>query len=212
VQLLQAVLDRIAAVDERLHSYITLLADRAQDAARKAGTEIAAGHWRGPLHGIPYGVKDNYHVRGVRTTGGSRLMLEHVADETSTLIERLDAARAILLGKMNTWEYGTGAGEILEDLPFPLARNPWNVEHFTGGSSTGVGVGVGRRRGDLRSRIGYGWLHPYSCCGNWRRRYENDLRPPEPRRLSANCRSLDVTGPLTWTVEYSAIVLKAVAG
>src|SRR5690606_24028000 len=112
------------------------------DAARKAETEIAAGRWRGPLHGVPYGVKDNYHVQGVRTTGGSRLMLEYVAEETSTLIERLDAAGAILLGKMNTGEYGTGTGEIFEDLPFPLARNPWNTEHFTGGSSTGVGVGV----------------------------------------------------------------------
>lgn len=212
VELMDSVLERTAAVDETLHSYITLLADKARDAARKAEAEIAAGRYRGPLHGIPYGVKDNYHVSGVRTTAGSRLMWDYVADETSTLIERLDAAGAILLGKMNTWEYGTGTGEILEDLPFPLARNPWNIEHFTGGSSTGVGVGVaaGTALFGLGSDTGGSIRLPAAATGVVGMKATYGL--VSRAGCLPNCWSLDVTGPLTWTVEDSAIVLEATAG
>ncbi len=110
VELLDHYLMRISSVDAKLHSYITVLSDRARIAARRAESEIANGRWKGPLHGIPFGVKDNYHVAGVRTTGGSRLMLDFVADETSTIVDMLEAQGAILLGKMNTWEYGTGTG------------------------------------------------------------------------------------------------------
>lgn len=212
VELVDAVLARVSAVDETLHSYITLLADEARDAARKADAEIAAGRWRGPLHGVPYGVKDNYHVKGVRTTAGSRLMWDYVADETATLIERLDAAGAILLGKMNTWEYGTGTGEILEDLPFPLARNPWNAEHFTGGSSTGVGVGVaaGTAVFGLGSDTGGSIRLPAAATGIVGMKATYGL--VSRAGCLPNCWSLDVTGPLTWTVEDSAIVLEVVAG
>lgn len=212
VDLVGAVLARISTVDERVHSYITLLAEPARAAARKAEAEIAAGRWRGPLHGIPYGVKDNYHVRGVRTTAGSRLMLEYVAEETAAAIERLEASGAILLGKMNTWEYGTGTGEILEDLPFPLARNPWNVGHFTGGSSTGVGVGVaaGTAMFGLGSDTGGSIRIPAAATGVAGMKATYGL--VSRAGCLPNCWSLDVTGPLTWTVEDSAIVLEAIAG
>lgn len=212
VELVEAVIKRVAAVDGKLHSYITLLAEPAREAARKAEAEISAGRWRGPLHGVPYGVKDNYHVKGVRTTAGSRLMLEYVADETSTLIEKLDTAGAVLLGKMNTWEYGTGTGEILEDLPFPLARNPWNTEHFTGGSSTGVGVGVaaGTALFGLGSDTGGSVRLPAAATGVTGMKATYGL--VSRAGCVPNCWSLDVTGPLTWTVEDSAIVLEAVAG
>jgi aspartyl-tRNA(Asn)/glutamyl-tRNA(Gln) amidotransferase subunit A len=142
VELVDEYLARINAVDGRLNSYINVLGDRAKAKAKIAEAEIMAGRWKGPLHGIPFGVKDNYHVAGVPTTAGSRLMLDYVAEETSTAVEKLEAQGAVLLGKMNTWEYGTGTGEIYDDLPFPLARNAWNIAHFTGGSSTGVGTGV----------------------------------------------------------------------
>lgn len=212
VELVDAYLDRIAAIDGKLNSYITVLAERARKAAKRAEAEIAAGRYRGPLHGIPFGVKDNYHVEGVRTTGASRLMLEYVADETSTAIEKLEQQGAILLGKMNTWEYGTGTGEIYEDLPFPLARNPWDLAHFTGGSSTGVGVGVaaGTAMFGLGSDTGGSIRLPAAAVGvvGMKATYGRVSRAG----CLPNCWSLDVTGPLTWTVEDSATVLEAISG
>jgi len=212
VELVEAYLGRIEKIDTRLHSYITVVAERARMQARSAEAEIAAGRWKGPLHGIPFGVKDNYHVAGVRTTGGSRLMLDHVADHTSSVIERLEAQGAILLGKMNTWEYGTGTGEIYEDLPFPLARNAWNLDCFTGGSSTGVGTGVaaGTAMFGLGSDTGGSIRLPAAATGvaGMKATYGRVSRAG----CIPNCWSLDVTGPLTWTVEDSAIVLEAIAG
>jgi aspartyl-tRNA(Asn)/glutamyl-tRNA(Gln) amidotransferase subunit A len=140
-------------------------------------------------------------------------MWDYVADETATLIERLEAAGAILLGKkMNTWEYGTGTGEILEDLPFPLARNPWNTDHFTGGSSTGVGVGVaaGTALFGLGSDTGGSIRLPAAATGVTGMKATYGL--VSRAGCLPNCWSLDVTGPLTWTVEDSAIVLEAIAG
>ena len=110
VELVDAVLARVEAIDLRLHSYITVVADRARAEAKVAEAEIMAGRWRGPLHGIPFGVKDNYYTAGIRTTGASRLMLDHVPTETATCIEKLQAAGSILIGKHNAWEYGTGGG------------------------------------------------------------------------------------------------------
>lgn len=212
VDLVEAFLDRIDAVDARLHSYITVLADRARTQARSAEAEIASGRWKGPLHGIPFGVKDNYHVSGVRTTAGSRLMLDFVAGETSTIIQKLEAAGAILLGKMNTWEYGTGTGEIYDDLPFPLARNAWSLGHFTGGSSTGVGTGVaaGTAMFGLGSDTGGSIRLPAAATGVTGMKATYGL--VSRAGCLPNCWSLDVTGPLTWSVEDSAIVLEAIAG
>lgn len=212
VELLEHYLKRIAAVDPKLHSYITVLSDRARVAARQAESDIANGRWMGPLHGIPFGVKDNYHVAGVRTTGGSRLMLDYVAEETSTIVEKLQAQGAILLGKMNTWEYGTGTGEIYDELPFPLARNAWNLAHFTGGSSTGVGTGVaaGTALFGLGSDTGGSIRLPAAATGvaGMKATYGRVSRAG----CIPNCWSLDVTGPLTWTVRDSAIVLEAISG
>ena len=147
-----AIFDRIDAIDGRVRAYITPLRDRAMAAARRAEAEIAAGLWRGPLHGVGFAVKDNYFTAGIRTTGGSRLMLDVVPDTTAHIIARLEAAGAILLGKLNTWEYGTGTGAVHHDLPFPVARNPWDLDRFTGGSSTGSGAADGRTR-----RSGWSW-------------------------------------------------------
>jgi aspartyl-tRNA(Asn)/glutamyl-tRNA(Gln) amidotransferase subunit A len=212
VELVEAYLDRIACLDPRLHSYITVTAERARTQAKRAEQEITAGRWKGPLHGIPFGVKDNYHVAGVRTSGGSRLMLDHIADQTSTVIEKLEAQGAILLGKMNTWEYGTGTGEIYEDLPFPLARNAWNLAHFTGGSSTGVGTGVaaGTAMFGLGSDTGGSIRLPAAATGVVGMKATYGL--VSRAGCLPNCWSLDVTGPLSWTVEDNAIVLEAIAG
>ncbi|WP_431283099.1 amidase [Humitalea sp. 24SJ18S-53] len=209
---IRAVLDRIAALDGRVHAYITPLAERAMAAARHATAEIAAGRRIGPLHGVGFAVKDNYFTAGVRTTGGSRLMLDFVPDATAHLIERLEAAGAILLGKLNTWEYGTGNGGVYHDLPFEVARNPWNLDHFTGGSSTGSGAAVaaGLAPFALGSDTGGSIRLPAAACGL------AGLKPTYGRTSRAgvlpNCWSLDVTGALCWTVEDAALVLEVIAG
>jgi aspartyl-tRNA(Asn)/glutamyl-tRNA(Gln) amidotransferase subunit A len=212
VELVDAFLARIEAVDERVKSYLLVTADSARAAARVAERDIMAGRWRGPLHGIPYAVKDNYYTRGVRTCAGSRLMLDHIPDHDAAAIERLGAAGAILLGKLNTWEYGTGTGAVHFDLPFEPARNPWNLAHFTGGSSTGSGASVaaGTAMASLGSDTGGSVRLPAAACGlqGMKATYGRISR----HGILPNCYTLDVPGPLTWTVEDSALMLRAMAG
>jgi aspartyl-tRNA(Asn)/glutamyl-tRNA(Gln) amidotransferase subunit A len=212
VELVEAFLARITAVDEQLHSYITVVAEQARAAALAAQNEIMAGRYRGPLHGIPYGLKDNFYTKGIRTTASSRLMLDFVPDEDATLHARLQGAGAILLGKLNTWEYGTGTGEIQSDLPFPLARNPWNQSRFSGGSSTGPGVAVaaGTAIAALGSDTGGSVRIPAAACGLV------GFKPTYGRLSRAgilpNSFSLDHPGTLTWTAEDAAILMRALAG
>lgn len=212
VVLVDAFLARIEALDAILKSYITVTAERARAAALVAEAEIKAGRWKGSLHGIPFAVKDNYYVDGIRTTGGSRLMLDHVSTTTATAVARLEAAGAILLGKLNTWEYGTGNGGVYHDLPFEVARNPWDLARFTGGSSTGAGASVaaGTAMFALGSDTGGSIRLPAAACGL------QGLKATFGRVSRAhclpNCWTLDHTGPLTWTVEDSAIVMQAIAG
>lgn len=214
VELVDAVLARIDAVDSKIHSYITVNADGARKQAKAAESEIMAGRWRGPLHGIPFAPKDNYFTAGIRTTGASRLMLEHVPTETATCIQKLEAGGAILVGKLNCWEYGTGGGGffVYDDLPFPLARNPWNTERYTGGSSTGAGASVpaGTALFALGSDTGGSVRLPASACGLQGLKATYGLI--SRAGCLPNCWSLDVNGALTWTVEDNAIVTQAMAG
>jgi aspartyl-tRNA(Asn)/glutamyl-tRNA(Gln) amidotransferase subunit A len=142
VALTKACLARIAAVDDQIHSYIHVATEAALHAAHQAEKEIAAGELRGPLHGIPYGVKDNYDVAGMPMTAASRVLLDNAPEHDAALVARLRHAGAVLLGKLATWEFGTGNGGEYFDLPFPPARNPWDTARFTGGSSTGAGASV----------------------------------------------------------------------
>ncbi|MBL8702703.1 MAG: amidase [Alphaproteobacteria bacterium] len=212
VELVDAHLDRIARVDPRIHSYITVLADRARAAARDTEAAIMRGDWRGPLHGIPYGLKDNFYTRGIRTTAASRLMLDHVPDVDATAHARLRDAGAILLGKLNTYEYGTGTGAVHFDLPFEPARNPWDTTRFTGGSSTGPGAAVaaGTAMAALGSDTGGSVRLPAAGCG------VVGLKPTYGRVSRAgvqpNCWTQDHIGPLAWTVEDAAILLQVIAG
>lgn len=212
VDLVDALLDRIEAVDEAIKSYILVDADGARAKAKQAEAEIMTGRWRGPLHGIPYGVKDNYFTKGLRTCANSRVLLEHIPDFDAAAVEKLTAAGAILLGKLNTWEYGTGLGEVYHDAAYPHARNPWKDDYFTGGSSTGSGAGVaaGTAMFALGSDTGGSIRAPAALCG------VQGLKPTYGRvsryGLLPNCWSLDVAGPLTWTIEDAAIVTQAIAG
>lgn len=212
VELTEAFLARIAAIDDKTHSYLTVMADAALDAARRAEKDILAGRWKGPLHGLPYAVKDNYYTRGVRTCAASRLLLDHVPSYNAAAIDKLEAAGAVLLGKLNTWEYGTGNGGVYFDLPFEPARNPWNLDRFTGGSSTGSGASVaaGTAMMALGSDTGGSVRLPAAACGL------QGIKPTYGRvsrhGILPNCYTLDVPGPLTWTVEDSALLLRAIAG
>jgi aspartyl-tRNA(Asn)/glutamyl-tRNA(Gln) amidotransferase subunit A len=212
VELLDAFLDRIDAVDADVKSYLLVTADAARKQAAKAEIDIGAGRWKGPLHGIPYAVKDNYFTRGVRTCAASKLMLDHVPDYDASAIERLDGAGAVLLGKLNTWEYGTGTGAVHFDLPFEPACNPWHLAHHTGGSSTGAGASVaaGTAMVAMGSDTGGSVRLPAAACGL------QGLKPTYGRisryGILPNCYSLDTAGPLTWSVEDNAIMMQVLAG
>jgi len=140
VELTQSRLARIERLDGQLHSFIRVLGDQALAAAREAEAEIMAGRWRGPLHGIPIGLKDIYETKRVPTTGHSKVMIDHVPQADATSVRRLTEAGAIMLGKLATHEFAFGGPSF--DLPWPPARNPWDTTRFTGGSSSGTGAAV----------------------------------------------------------------------
>lgn len=210
VELTQAYLDRIAALDGQLHAYITVTADRALDQARRAEREIAAGHYKGPLHGIPYALKDIYDTAGIRTTGHSRVCMDRVPERDATTVRRLYEAGAILLGKLATHEFAHGGPSF--DLPWPPARNPWDTARFTGGSSSGSGAAVaaGLAPAALGSDTGGSIRGPASFCGI------AGLMPTfglvSRAGVIPNSYTFDHCGPMAWTVEDCAILLQAIAG
>ena len=210
--LVEAYLTRIAEVDATITSYILVMAEQARAAARVADAEIAAGHWRGPLHRLPFAVKDNYYTRGVRTCTNSRLQLDIVPDYDATIVTKLREAGAILLGKLNTWEYGTGMGAVYDDLPYPWARNPWDPAHSTGGSSTGAGASVPARTAmfAMGSDTGGSVRLPAAACGL------QGLKPTyglvSRFGMLPNCWAFDTVGPLCWNVWDCAAILQVIAG
>src|SRR5205814_2883613 len=128
--LTEAFLARIEALDHKLASFITVTADQARIAAKQADTEMSQGLSRGPLHGIPIGLKDIYETAGVRTTGHSHLRRDYVPTSDAETVRRLKAGGAIILGKLATHEFANGA--MTPDQPFPAARNPWNTNYQPG--------------------------------------------------------------------------------
>jgi Asp-tRNA(Asn)/Glu-tRNA(Gln) amidotransferase A subunit family amidase len=210
VALTEAALARAAALNDTLCAFIEITAERALAAARRAARDIAGGRRRGPLHGIPYGLKDIYDAAGLRTTAHSRLLLDNIAAEDAATTARLEAAGMVLIGKLATHEFATGGPAW--DLPFPPARNPWNPAHFTGGSSSGSGAAVaaGILPLALGSDTGGSIRLPAAYCGI------AGLKPTygrvSRRGVAPLAYTLDTCGPLTWTVEDCALALQALAG
>jgi aspartyl-tRNA(Asn)/glutamyl-tRNA(Gln) amidotransferase subunit A len=210
LELARAWLDRIDALDDQINAFITVTAERALEQACKAEAEIGRGHYRGPLHGIPFGLKDLYATAGVLTTGHSRVRMSHVPSFDAAAVERMYAAGAILLGKLATTEFAHSAPTF--DAPWPPARNPWNPAHFTGSSSSGAGAAVaaGFLPVALGTDTGASVRNPASMCGTV------GLKPTfglvSRYGVTPNSYSFDHCGPLTWTVEDCAIVLGALAG
>ena len=210
VELTEALLRRIETYDPQLSTFITLTRDRALVQARQADKEIAAGRYRGPLHGIPIGLKDLYYTEGILTSGHSKIGMSHVPAFDATTTAKLSQAGTILLGKLATHEFAHGGPSF--DLPWPPARNPWNTAHFTGGSSSGSAAGVAARLmlGALGTDTGGSIRTPASHCG------VVGMKPTyglvSRRGVIPNSFSLDHCGPLTATVEDCAIMLQAIAG
>lgn len=208
VEVAGAALDRIAALDGELKSYATLTADRAMSAARDAEREIADGGWRGPLHGVPVAVKDLCFTRGVRTMGGAKVYADHVPSFDSTVVERLAAAGAVLLGKLNLTEGAMGGYNPEFDIPL----NPWNRGRWAGSSSSGSGVATaaGLCFGSLGSDTGGSIRFPAAACGIV------GLKPTWGRvsrhGVLALAESLDHVGPMTRSTADAAIMLQAIAG
>jgi aspartyl-tRNA(Asn)/glutamyl-tRNA(Gln) amidotransferase subunit A len=208
--LTEHALARVAAVDPRLNAFVRVTEERALADAARADRELATGVDRGPLHGIPYALKDIIDVAGVPTTCSSALLLENVPSEDSHVQRRLAAGGAVLMGKLGTAEFALGGPGF--DLPFPPPRNPWNPEHFTGGSSAGSGsaVGGGLVRLALGSDTGGSIRSPASNCG------VVGLKPTygavSRRGVYPLSYSLDHVGPLGWNVSDVALAMNVIAG
>jgi aspartyl-tRNA(Asn)/glutamyl-tRNA(Gln) amidotransferase subunit A len=210
VELTRALLDRIAAIDPQLDAYLLVTAEQALDQARAAEAEIMAGGYRGSMHGIPFALKDIYCTAGIRTTCHSRTRADYVPDFDATAVAKLRQAGAVLLGKLATHEFAHGGPSF--DLPWPPARNPWNREYATGGSSSGSGASVaaGLAMGALGSDTGGSIRNPAALCGLV------GLKPTygliSRFGVYTNSFSYDHAGPMTWSAEDCAIMLQAIAG
>lgn len=210
VELLSALLARIEMLDPKLNAFIRLDADAALQAARLAETEIVAGRVRGPLHGVPVGVKDIIDVAGLPTTCHSRILVDNIASADAAVIQKLRQAGAVIIGKLSTHEFAIGGPSF--DLPFPPARNPWNRDHHPGGSSSGSGAGAaaGLFPLALGTDTGGSVRNPASACGIV------GLKPTyglvSRRGVFPLSYTLDHVGPLTRTVADNALLLDAIAG
>jgi aspartyl-tRNA(Asn)/glutamyl-tRNA(Gln) amidotransferase subunit A len=210
VELTRACLARIEAVDRQLNAFVLVRGDEALGEARTAEAEIAARRRRGPLHGIPIGLKDIIETAGIRTTGHSRVRLDHVPRVDAAVARRLREAGVVLLGKLATHEFAFGGPSF--DLPFPPARNPWNLDCIPGGSSSGsaAAVAAGLCLGALGTDTGGSVRGPAALCGIAGLKPTYGLVPRTG--IFPLAFSLDHCGPMTWTVEDCAIMLGVIAG
>jgi aspartyl-tRNA(Asn)/glutamyl-tRNA(Gln) amidotransferase subunit A len=210
VALVDAHLCRVAERDPTYRALYRVLADRAREAARRADTELATGIDRGPLHGIPVGIKDLIDIAGLPTTAGSRLRQDHLADRNAAVIDRLVEGGAVIVGKLATYEFAT-VGPSFDTL-YPPARNPWSLDHITGGSSSGCAVSVagGMLRTTIGSDTGGSVRGPASYCG------VVGLKPTFGLVDTAGTvdlsPSLDHLGPMSATTAEAALTLDVMSG
>jgi len=210
VEVAEAAFERIGRIDGRLNSFVTLTRDLAMRQAQAAQDELAGGVDRGPLQGVPVGLKDLYATQGIRTTAHSRVLLDWIPDQDATATAKLHAAGAVLLGKLAMHEFAYGGPDL--SSAFPPARNPWNPDCVTGGSSSGSGAAVAARLcfGALGSDTGGSIRNPSHLCGI------AGIKPTyglvSRHGVVPLSWSLDHCGPMARTVEDCAIMLQAIAG
>lgn len=209
-ELTRDALARIDAIDPAINSFITVTRARALADAEAADAAFAAGLDAGPMQGVPYALKDIYDTAGILTTCHSRLKVDDVPAEDSVVAARLKAGGGVLLGKLATHEFALGGPSF--DLPFPPARNPWSTDHIPGGSSSGSGAAVaaGLCRMAMGSDTGGSIRGPAAYCG------VVGLKPTyglvSRRGVFPLSYTLDHCGPLSWTVEDTAITMEVIAG
>ena len=174
VEVTKALLARIAAHDGKLHSFLRVTEDIALREAEAAERELMAGTTRGPLHGVPYALKDIVETAGIPTTGHSKVRQDYVPREDAEIVKRLKAGGGVLMGKLATWEFALGGPSF--DLPWPPARTPWNPDHLPGGSSSGAGAAFFQTR--------FRWTTAAPCAA-------------APRTSRCSCRSSPDTTPRT---------------
>jgi Asp-tRNA(Asn)/Glu-tRNA(Gln) amidotransferase A subunit family amidase len=210
VEVVEAVLARIEALNPRLNAFCLIAADQARAAARDAEVAVMKGEPLGPLHGVPMSLKDMIYTRGLRTTGGSRLFADLIPEQDSVAAGRLKVAGAILLGKTTTSEFGHKA---LTDSPmFGITRNPWDPTRTPGGSSGGAGAAIAAGIGPIAlGGDGGGSIRiPAAFCGVFGFKPSYGLVPEYPGFPGWD--HVSHTGPLTRTVRDAAAVLQVVAG
>jgi aspartyl-tRNA(Asn)/glutamyl-tRNA(Gln) amidotransferase subunit A len=210
VELTRACLDRIHALDDRLHAFVHLTEERALGDARAAEAAIMARGPKGALHGIPIGLKDIVDTKGIPTTCQSKILQDNIPDSDATCAEKLAEAGTVLIGKTTTHEFADGGPSF--DLPKPPARNPWNTDHFTAGSSSGTGAAVaaGLILGGIGTDTGGSIRGPAALCGI------AGIKPTyglvSRVGVAPAAFSLDHIGPMAWTAEDCALMLQALAG
>jgi aspartyl-tRNA(Asn)/glutamyl-tRNA(Gln) amidotransferase subunit A len=210
VEVTKALLACIAGHDGRLHSFLRVTEETALQQAAEAERELRAGSHRGPLHGIPYALKDIIETAGIPTTGHSKLRQDYVPAADAELVTRLKAGGGIMLGKLATWEFALGGPSF--DLPWPPARNPWNPDYLPGGSSSGAGAAVaaGFVPGAVGTDTGGSVRGPAALCGiaGIKPTYGRVSR----RGVFPNTFTMDHCGPLCRSAEDIALFLQVIAG
>jgi aspartyl-tRNA(Asn)/glutamyl-tRNA(Gln) amidotransferase subunit A len=211
VELTQALLERIDRIEPAVHAFITVTRDEAMRAARAAEQDIAAGKYRGPLHGIPFAVKDTHYTQGIRTTANTPVLADFVPTFDATVVRRLKDAGAILFGKLSLPEFSFG-GSPVGGGDFPDSANPWDLSRTPGGSSSGSGAAlaaglvIAATGGDTSGSI----RNPAAVCG------VVGMKPTYGRvsrhGVIAISWSLDHVGPMTRTVADNAMLLNVLAG
>ena len=209
-ELVRTVIERTHRLEPTLNSYITFRPDAALERARAVDLEIAQGKYRGPLHGIPFSLKDHFETQGVPTTAGARFLAGNVPKQDAAVARRLKAAGAVLLGKSNMNKFA--GGESGDNPDFGKIRNPWNTDYSPGGSSGGAGaqVAAGLVPLSIGSDNGGSIRIPAALCG------VVGLKPTFGRismeGMYPRAYTADHPGPLTRLVEDCAIALQALAG
>lgn len=209
LEIVDGFLERTARLNPALNAFITITAEQARARARQADGEIRAGKYRGPLHGIPYALKDIIATRGIRTTNASRVTFDWVPDFDATITRRLDQAGAVLLGKVNLREFATGSGVL---SGFGVVINPWAADYTAAGSSSGSAAAVAARLAPMTvgTDTGGSIRGPAAVCGIV------GLKPTYGRvslhGVTPLGWSLDHAGPMTTTVEDAALMLRVIGG
>ena len=210
VELTEAALAAADKLQPTINSFITILHDRAREQAREAEADISRGNYRGPLHGIPIGLKDNLATAGITTTLGSKVLADHVPEEDAEVVKRCRDAGAIFIGKENLEEFAAGATS--NNPHYGAVRNPWGLDHIPGGSSGGSGANVaaGVTFASLGTDLGGSVRLPGTFCGVVG--LKQSFGRVSQRGLMVTSFNGDHIGPMTRSVADSALVLQVLAG